>query len=60
LSRLVSEEGAFQAAARKALEVMHYDLASLAAAAISGPSALLNCDSAWKIDPLRRGIGVQN
>ena len=46
LSRLVSEEGAFQAVARKALEVMHYDLASLHAAAISGPSALLNLSDA--------------
>jgi Lhr-like helicase len=46
LSRLVSEEGAFQAVARKALEVMHYDLASLDAAAISGPSALLNLSDA--------------
>jgi Lhr-like helicase len=46
LSRLVSEEGAFQAVARKALEVMHYDVASLDEAAVNGPSALVSLSGA--------------
>ncbi|HBO46163.1 MAG TPA: ATP-dependent helicase [Planctomycetaceae bacterium] len=42
LSRVIDEEGAFQALARKALEIMHYDLATLNDALAKGPSELRN------------------
>jgi hypothetical protein len=42
LSRLTEEKAAFRTVARKALEIMHYDPASIEDAAIKGPSALVS------------------
>ena len=46
LSRLIEEKPAFRTIARKALEIMHYDPASLEDAAIRGPSALVSVPDA--------------
>ena len=46
LSRLTEEKSAFRTIARKALEIMHYDPASLEDAAVRGPSALVNVPDA--------------
>jgi len=42
LSRLAEEKSAFRTVARKALEIMHYDPASLEDAAVNGTAALVN------------------
>ncbi len=42
LSRMTEEKPAFRTIARKALEIMHYDRASIEDAATRGPSALVN------------------
>lgn len=46
LSRLTEEKSAFRTIARKALEIMHYDPASIEDAAVNGPSALVNVPDA--------------
>jgi Lhr-like helicase len=46
LSRLIEEKSAFRTIARKALEIMHYDPASIDDAAVSGPSALVSVPDA--------------
>ena len=42
LSRMTEEKQAFRTIAQKALEIMHYEPASYEAAAVNGPSALVN------------------
>jgi hypothetical protein len=46
LSRLTEEKSAFKIIARKALEIMHYDPASIEDAAANGPSALVSVPDA--------------